>query len=430
MTKPKKPTKGFPLWPHKNGSWCVVIDGERKAFGGWRTDPKGEDALIRYNAFIDDQAVHVGDSTTTVRDVVNRYLSHQHRCVSAGEMKLRNYGDAMRSLEAFASAVGKSTRVIDLRPARFSRYRRSLAAYAPPTIQRHIAHIKAAFRWAFDQELVIAPPRFGGDFKLGRVQARRRKLLFTAEEIVNLIDSAADGITRAMIRLGIECGFGNTDVAALRWDELDLDKRMITLSRHKTGAERQCVISTDLVNDLNEWKAVRARRIEKADVPILEPELAFSTLRGLRFVREIPGAKPTDQPRTVDSVSVAFDKLARNKAKIKTPGDRRGFYTLRRTHRTWTDELGDHHAAALVMGHKRTDVASIYVQHIGDERLVAINQHICDRITHTRKRLAEAARVAGVDAQHAHRGKDGSTRKPRGRAGRFAKSGARRQRIH
>ncbi len=430
MLRPKKPTKGFPLWPHKNGSWCVVIDGERKAFGGWRTDPKGEDALRRYNAFIDDQAGHVGDSTTTVRDVVNRYLSHQHRRVVAKEIGNRNYGDAMNALEAFAAAVGKSSRVVDLRPVRFSRYRRSLADYSAPTIQRHIAHIKAAFRWAFDQELIIAPPRFGGDFKLGRVQSRRRKLLFTPEQIVSLIDSASDGITRAMVRLGIECGFGNTDVAALRWDEIEIDKQLITLSRHKTGADRKCAISTDLVNDLKEWKAVRDRRIEKAKVPILEPDLVFSTLRGLRFVREIPGEKPTDQPRTVDSVSVAFDKLARNKAKIKTAGDRQGFYTLRRTHRTWTDELGDHHAAALVMGHKSNDVASIYVQHIDDQRLFAINKHICDRITHTRTRLAEAARVAGAVVQRAHHAKGDSTRKPRGRAGRFARSGVRRQRKH
>src|SRR5690606_26792450 len=138
-----------------------------------------------------------------------------------------------------------------------------------------------------------------------------------------------------MIRLGIECGFGQTDVSNLKWAELDLEAGRYAGRRPKTGAHRRCVLSADLVADLKEWREERGRDTTEGH----PPEHVCITKRGELYVREIAGDTPTDPVRVVDSVATLFDKHARYRASIKQSSDGRGFYTLRRTHRTWSDEL-------------------------------------------------------------------------------------------
>jgi len=55
-----------------------------------------------------------------------------------------------------------------------------------------------------------------------RTEVEKRRT-FTPEEIRRLLEQA-DVQMRAMIWLGLNCAFGNTDVAELRWDDLDLEK--------------------------------------------------------------------------------------------------------------------------------------------------------------------------------------------------------------
>lgn len=412
-SRPKKPYKTFPLWPHKSGSWCAVIDNRRHSFGGWSQDQKGDAALTRYHSFMETKrkgiAPLVTDHTVTVKEVVNRYLTRQFRRASSGDLGQRDYGDAMRSITVFAGLVGGGTRVSDLRPAHFTTVRDKLAEkMSASTVKRHITHIKGMFRWAFDQGLIIAPPRFGGEFKPPRKSAPRPVLLFTAEEINGMIAKATLPL-RAMIRLGIECGFGNNDVATLRWEQVNLDKRLMDLHRAKTFIARRCAISADLVNDLKAWREIQETR----KVPIKDPGLVFTTLNGERYVRETPRADPLKPPGIVDSVAVAFGKLLRDKLKWRIPGesDGRFFYTLRRTHRTWTDELRDPHASALVMGHSFGSVAGLYVQHVDNARLFLLNQHIVDRLKRTGTLPPARVRRGGKRVSEP-RGSAAASRKP------------------
>lgn len=425
-TPPAKPYKTFPLWPHRSGSWCAVIDGLRRSFGGWRTDPKGDGALGRYNAFMEARRrgldpVASDLSGVAVREVVNRYVTRQHRRAVAGEIGLRDYRDSLSVLEAFGLFVGRETRVAELRPSRFGEYRDELVnrGLSPSTIKRHLAHVKAMFRWAFDQEFIAAPPRYGNDFKPPRRVAARRKLLFSEGEVARMIGAAGLPL-RAMIRLGVECGFGQTDAAALRWEDVDLSKRFIDLRRHKTGIARRCAISAALVADLKAWAEIQVKR----EVPRKDEGLTFTTLRGERYVREVAREDPLAAPLVVDSVALAFGKLMRDKLGIKSDG--RGFYTLRRTHRTWTDELRDPHAAALVMGHAFGSVAGLYVQEVRDERLVAINEHVVKRLKGAEARNRRHAGPAG-EPRPSPSSPAVAARTRRGRGGQFARSAAARR---
>jgi hypothetical protein len=83
MDRPDKPRDDFPIWPHASGSWCAVIEGKRRSFGGWAKDRDGSAALKRYHSFIDSRkAGFIMQSNSTiasVREVVNRYLNTQRR---------------------------------------------------------------------------------------------------------------------------------------------------------------------------------------------------------------------------------------------------------------------------------------------------------------------------------------------------------------
>lgn len=425
VKRPAKPTRNFPLWAHKSGSWVAIVEGERKSFGGWRRDPDGEHALARFEAYTRGLAKPVNDDTVILKDVANLYITRQLRRAEAGEIGWRQFRDLKTSIEDFASTVGRSVRVADLRPNRFTAYRDSLVArgYVASTVKRTIANIKAMFRWAYDQERINAPPRYGGEFKPVRSTKPPRKLLFSADEIAMMI-TAAKLPLRAMIRLGVECGFGNTDIAALLWEQVDLDNRVIALHRHKTKIERRCIISNELAQDLRDWRELRAKW--KGSNPT--PDRVFVTKRGCVYVREVPSDDPKAPPRVVDSVGILFDKHIRNKVKIKAKKDGRSFYTLRRTHRTWADELRDPHAAALVMGHKFQSVAGLYVQHVGDERLSAINSHIVNRIKQTQSRLQSEAKTPVVVSKRREGGSKASLGKRRARAAQSATSSDRHQR--
>jgi integrase len=73
-----------------------------------------------------------------------------------------------------------------------------------------------------------------------------------------MIDAAGVSL-KAMLLLGIDCGFGNSDCASLPLSALDLDGGWITYPRPKTGIERRCPLWPETVAALRE---VLARRHE------------------------------------------------------------------------------------------------------------------------------------------------------------------------
>ncbi len=60
---------------------------------------------------------------------------------------------------------------------------------------------------------------------------------FSSEQIKKLL-SMSDLKMRAMIWLGLNCGFGCTDCALLKWKDLDFENGRVELARNKTGVSR------------------------------------------------------------------------------------------------------------------------------------------------------------------------------------------------
>ncbi|NNJ26200.1 tyrosine-type recombinase/integrase [Alienimonas chondri] len=230
------------------------------------------------------------------------------------------------------------------------------------------------FKFAYDEGLTDSPLIRGRQFRppsrsvLRKDRQKRGPKLFSPEECLALL-RGADLQLRAMILLGLNCGFGNTDCADLPRSALDLDRGRLDFARPKTGIERKAALWPETVDVL---RFALAERRDPKDAE--DADLVFVTRKRRRFVRTT--RNPDGTTSTTDAIAQAFAK-ARAAAGVE-PG--RGFYTLRRTFRTHADAALDQPAADLIMGHTDESMAAIYRQQIGWNRLEAVAETVRERI--------------------------------------------------
>ncbi len=362
--KPNKPYPDFPLFPHSTNRWAKKIRGQIHYFGPWR-DPDA--ALAKYLEQKD--ALHAGrkprPSTTavTVKDAANGFLNHKQALLDAGELSPHTFANYKRAADTLVAHIGKSRIVADLDPQDFAGLRNKMATkWGPHRLAVTIQHIRSVFKHAFDAGLIPTPVRFGPGFKgptkktFRLHRAGQGAKLFSADELRRLLDAAGVQM-KAMVMLGINCGFGNSDCGHLPTTALDLDAGWLDYPRPKTGIKRRCPL----------WpETVLALRKALADRPDPKDEehagLTFITKYGLPWAKDTPDSPITKEMRKL------LDKLGIN--------GHRNFYTLRHVFRTVADEAKDQPAVDHLMGHATNDMASVYREGISDGRLKAVSDYV------------------------------------------------------
>lgn len=214
---------------------------------------------------------------------------------------------------------------------------RNKAELSPTSINNEIAAVKAMFHWALSTEVIDRGPNLDAVKKLPRKRVERRT--FTAEEIHRLI-AAADLQWKAMILLAMNCSFGCTDCAELRWENVDLKAGRISFPRTKTGVARNFLLWPETI------AAIKA-------VPV-QGDFVFYTSRGNPWGWRRTG-KSYDKPMVK-----AFKRLMHKAGLACEKGT--GFYSLRRTSSTIAAQTGDVFAVQGLLGHTDLKMASTYVQ--------------------------------------------------------------------
>lgn len=365
--KPAKPYPDFPLFPHGAGVWAKKIKGKLHYFGPW-ADPDG--ALQRYLDQRDD--LHAGRTPRaardglTVRDLVNRFLTAKRHLVDTGEIVLRSWKDYHASCGRVVSILGADRLVEDLAADDFGHLRATLAkGWGPVTLGNEIQRIRILLKFGYDEGLIDKPVRYGQSFKrpsrkvLRKARHANGKRMFEAHEIRAMIEAAGPQL-KAMVLLGINCGFGNSDCATLPRKALDLKAGWIDYPRPKTGVARRCPLWPETVQALREAMAGRPEPRDRAHAG-----LVFITRRGGPW-----GKETSDNP-----VSKETAKL------LKGLGiERRGvnFYALHHTFQTIGDEARDPVATRHIMGHAENsnDIGAVYREAVGDDRLRAVVDHV------------------------------------------------------
>jgi integrase len=381
------------------GYWSKKIDGRILHFGRWARVKNGKleplpyeenwnQALRTYRARLGD--VHEGRvvkpvvseippepiERPTVKSICDRFLTAKARKVAAGEITQRTLTEYTEFCQRMADSFGKSRLVATLETKDFEKLRAEAAEiWGPHRLGKFIQYIRTAFKYAYDSELIDKPVKFGPEFKRPSKKVMRKhkneqgERYFTADEIRHLLNGktikvkgektkrvkGAGPQLRAMILLGINCGFGNSDVADLQRAKVDLVNGWIDFPRPKTGIDRRCPLWPETIKAIKAALAVRLEPKNAAD-----SDCVFVTVRRNRWV----------QGKT-NSVGLEFGKLRRS---LHING--RTFYGLRHTFRTIADAAKDQPAANLIMGHADETMAGIYRQHIDDERLLAVTNHV------------------------------------------------------
>jgi integrase len=181
---------------------------------------------------------------------------------------------------------------------------------------------------------------------------------FTFKQIQRLLDNA-DIQMKAMILLGLNCGFGCTDCAELKWENIDLANSRVIFPRGKTGIRRNLTLWHETIQAL---QCVPKRG-----------EIVFYTVKGNSWVRAIRSVDKDGREKCTkeDAVSKQFSKLLK-KAGIKTEKGV-GFYTLRRTAATLAARSGDPFAVQRLLGHADLKMASVYVQDVSEQTDRVVN---------------------------------------------------------
>jgi len=371
--KPAKPHRDYPLTANGNGQWSKKIRGKVYYFGPW-ADPDA--ALKRYLEVKDDLLAGRRPRPRdgfTLRDLCNHFLTAKKRQLDGSEITPRTFHDYHRVCERVLESLDGNRLVEDLAPDDFGKLRDKLAeTMGPVALGNEISRVRVVFNFAFNNGHVDRPIRFGAIFKrpskrVLRIERQKKGLrMFEAEELRNML-KASEGQLKAMILLGINCGFGNHDCATLPRSALNLDSGWVRFPRPKTGIDRRVPLWAETVDAVREAMKVRPQPKDEE-----EEGLVFVTKYGHRWVRTSLSTKTEGKLVACDSIAQEVRKLMKQLG-ISVG---RNFYALRHTFETIGGDSRDQVAVDHIMGHARDDMASVYRERISDDRLVAVTDHV------------------------------------------------------
>src|SRR5262249_37758149 len=157
----------------------------------------------------------------------------------------RTWADYRAATDLLVGAFGKQRVVADLGPDDFATLRNKMTRkWGPVRVRDFVQRIRSVFKHGFDAGLMATPMRFGPGFarpskKTMRLErARKGPRMFEARELVKVLALAPMPL-EAMIFLGINCGFGNSDCGLLPLSALDLEHGWVNYHRPKTGIHRR-----------------------------------------------------------------------------------------------------------------------------------------------------------------------------------------------
>lgn len=330
-SKPAKPYPDFPLFAHASGQWCKKIRGRFVYFGPWEDSNA---ALHKYLA--EKDALHAGrkprpdPNALTVKDAANAFLTAKQALVDTGELPPRTWAGYKIACDETVAHLGKTRLVADLDTQDFASLRTRMARkWGPHRLSTTIQDVRSIFKHAFEAGLITTPVRFGPEFKrpakkaMRLHRAKQRVKLFTKAEIHQLLGASGPAL-KAMILLGINCGFGNADCGTLPMSALDLEGGWVNLPRPETGIGRRCPLWPETVQAIREalTKRPQPKMAEHA-------EFVFITKYGLSWAKDT-----STNPVSQEMVKMLKAHHINGRKGI-------GFYTLRHTFRTVADESKD-----------------------------------------------------------------------------------------
>lgn len=384
--------------------WVKRVNKRPKWICSIRVAPTGEQADAYYEQHFTDlwteppRPAVVDPGSVALVDLCNAFLTVKLERRRTGLMDARSYDRYEKFLGEFCAAVGKTREAKDIGPADFAKFAKTIAHLGPHRRKDYILVVRGLFKWAAKPPARLPLPEYGDAFALpSKVEFRREKkrrreehglLLFTPEEIRQQLDGTTivrggtskplpirpSAALRAMILLGINCAFGNTDIARLPLSMLDeIRTGWLNYGRHKTGADRRVWLWPETVAAIERYLKVRPKPAKSEYA-----KLMFLTSGGKPYVRYALTADGDFRDKR-DKIAERYGIYLRRLGQARHG---RGYYSLRRTARTIAAETGQELAIDLILGHADDsgDMARVYTQVVLDEKIKLVCEHIRCRV--------------------------------------------------
>jgi site-specific recombinase XerD len=252
MSKSKRRTRSdkFPLTLHSTGQYCKKIKGKMYYFG--KDKRQALERYLEQAAFLHNGKTRMLKATNgnmTLRSLCSIYSQHQQAKAVSAEITIRHYADQSSCLKKFMSFIGQHRRINEISTLDLQNYKRKLKrAYSSEhRTNLHISIMKTMFHWARKNDVLDHIPNIDAVSSVRIIHKQR--YVFASEQIHRLFDSA-DVQMKAMIWLGLNCGFGCTNCAQLKWSDLDLTKGRVKLARRKTGVPRDLPLWSETIQSL------------------------------------------------------------------------------------------------------------------------------------------------------------------------------------
>ncbi len=301
----------------------------------------------------------------TLKQLCDMYLKYQYSKLQANNLTARHHNDQIDSLNKLMSFLGHSRKIKSISTLDLQNYKRKLQkSYGSVCrLNLHISIMKALFHWARKNDILANIPNIDA-ISRGKI-VHQERFTFNSEQITKLL-SAADVKMRAMVWLGLNCGFGCTDCSELKWTDLDLVNARVKLPRRKTGISRDLPLWPETVEALE-----KIQRIGK---------LVFYTSRGNSYIQTLlkNDGNGNGKYTTLNTITTKFSRLIK-KSGLDVPKGT-GFYALRRTAATIAARSGDPFAVQRLLGHADLQMATRYVQDVSQQTDRVVNNsrmYIC-----------------------------------------------------
>lgn len=358
--RPDKPFPAFPLFAHNNGQWARKIRGKIHCFGTWDDHTA---ALERHNKEYPylKAGVPVPDSFDglTVAKLCNKFLAVKDDDRAAGEITDRWFDDLVEIGELIVANFNRNRAVESLGPDDFRKLRKVIVTKHSPTIARNrIARVKAFFRFAWENQLIDRPVRYGDAFKPPRKALERKHRAAKGEKVfeaaqVKALLAKANKPMKAAILLMVNCGLRSMDIRTLPFKALDLDGGWLDFPRGKTGIQRRSKLWPETVEAVRDYIDSGRPKAESAETA----EMVFVT----RYLR----------PWSRSALSHEFGKVC-TAAKLEFGSPE----WCCKTCQTVGEESLDFVAVSRIMGHADQSISGHYRERVTDARLQAVADHM------------------------------------------------------
>lgn len=369
--KPNKPYPEFPLFAHASGQWAKTILGKHVYFGKW---DDWQAALEKYNSERDYLYAGQAPPTTytTLADILNAFVDSKQQLLDLDRIGTRAFTEYVEITDIIAATINKNRPIESIGTEDLGKLWAVLGKgkggnpITPPRHKIKLGMARMVFNYAneeLNQSIRYKKALRSPSVKVIRLaKAEVGEKLFEAKEIRDLIAIAKPQL-KAMILLGINCGFGNEDCATLPIDKLDLVGGWHFYHRPKTGVMRHCKLWTETVKALKQVIEHRPQPKNKAD-----DGLVFITKYGQPW-RDVKTEK--NSPISAECRKLTTE-LGIHRDDITT------FYTLRRTCQTIGELANQPKALQYIMGHlpAANDMSAVYRQKTFDSPIHKITDHV------------------------------------------------------